>query len=144
MHCPTEGGFMDRSPELEKVVVAWFDAASGGDPSVVDRHLSNDPETLLVGSDPNEWFRGTAAAEYMRRSMKESGGNTRTLSDTEAFSEGTVGWAVTRFTLSFPDGSSVSPRWSAVFHQEDGEWRIVHLHASIGVPNEESGWVSGR
>lgn len=52
-----------------------------------------------------------------------------------------MGWAVTRFTLTFPDGSSVSPRWSAVFHQEDGDWKIVQLHASLGVSNEEAGWV---
>ena len=107
---------MNRSPELEKLVVAWFDAAARGDPSLVDRHLSQDPGTLLVGSDPDEWFRGKAATEYLRPNMEGSGGSTRSLTDTEAFTEGTVGWAVTRFTIKFPDGRSVSPRWTAVFH----------------------------
>ena len=44
---------------------------------------------------------------------------------------------VTRPTITLPDGRPASPRWSAVFHREDGEWRLVQLHASIGVPNEE-------
>ncbi len=132
---------MERSPELERFIVAWFDAATRGDPSLVDRHVSRQEGTRLVGSDPDEWFGGPAAAEFLKNELQGSGGSVRSLSDLEAFSEGTVGWAMTRFTLSFPDGSSVSPRWSAVFHKEDGQWRFVQLHASIGVTNEESGWV---
>jgi SnoaL-like protein len=132
---------MNRSPELEKLIVDWFDAATRGDPSMVDRHVSRDEGTRLVGSDPDEWFEGASAAEYLRKEVEGSGGNVRSTADTEAFTEGTVGWAMTRLTLTFPDGSSISPRWSAVFHQEDGEWKFVQLHASIGVPNEEAGWV---
>jgi adenylate cyclase len=133
---------MERSPEIEKLVSAWFDAASRGDPSLIDQRVSQDERTLLVGTDPDEWFPGRAAAEYLRGQIDASGGIQRTLDEVHAFAEGTVGWAVTRFTIAFPDGRSASPRWSAVFHQEDGDWRIVHLHASIGVSNEASGWVS--
>lgn len=132
---------MERSPELEKFIVAWFDAATRGDASLVDRHVSRQEGTRLVGSDPDEWFGGAAAAEFLKKELQGPGGGVRSLSDLEAFSEGTVGWGLTRFTLAFSDGSSVSPRWSAVFHKEDGEWKFVQLHASIGVTNEESGWV---
>jgi hypothetical protein len=52
-----------------------------------------------------------------------------------------VGWAATRLTITLPDGGQVSPRWSAVFHREDGEWRFVQTHASIAVPNDQIGWV---
>ena len=131
---------MERSPDLEKLVVSWFDAATRGDPSMVDRHVSREEGTLLVGSDPNEWFPGKTAAQFLRTEVKGSGGAVRSLTDIDAFTEGTVGWAMTRYTLTFPDGGSVSPRWSAVFHREDGEWKIVHLHASIGISNDESGW----
>jgi hypothetical protein len=40
-----------------------------------------------------------------------------------------------------PDGKHVSLRWSAVFHRENDDWKFVQTHASIGVPNEEIGWV---
>ena len=132
---------MERSPELEKVVVQRFDAATRGDPSLIDRHVSRQGGRRLVGTDPDEWFEGSAAAEFLREGLPGGGGGVRSLSDLQAFSEGTVGWAMTRFTLTFPDGSSVSPRWSAVFHREDDEWKFVQLHASVGVTNEESGWV---
>jgi ketosteroid isomerase-like protein len=132
---------VEPSPDLEELVLAWFEAASRGDSSLVDQHLSQDEGNLLVGSDPDEWFGGKAAADYLKTEVGGSGGSDRPLEVIHAFTEGTVGWAVTRFTLTFPDGSSVSPRWSAVFHQEDGAWKIVHLHASLGISNEEAGWV---
>jgi adenylate cyclase len=134
---------MERSPDLEKLVADWFNAASRGDPSLIDRHVSLDPGALLVGTDPDEWFPGKAAADYLRSQIPGSGGLKRTLEGLRAFSEGSMGWAVTRFSLTFPDGRSISPRWSAVFHQEDGDWKIVHLHASLGISNDESGWVQG-
>jgi hypothetical protein len=39
--------------------------------------------------------------------------------NTEAFQGGDGRWAVTRQTIILPDGRQVSPRWTAVFH-EDG------------------------
>ena len=38
-----------------------FAAASRGDPSVVGDHVSMDPGTRVVGSDPAEWLRGRNA-----------------------------------------------------------------------------------
>jgi hypothetical protein len=37
-----------------------------------------------------------------------------------------------------PDGGKVTPRWSAIFHREDGGWKMVHLHASVAVGNAEA------
>ncbi len=36
-----------------------------------------------------------------------------------------------------PNGKKASPRWGDVFHREDGQGKLVQLHASIGVGNEE-------
>jgi hypothetical protein len=73
--------------------------------------------------------------------VQSAGGNaTFSPADVEAFHEGTVGWATTVVTITMPDGRHVSPRWSAVFHLEDGSWRFVQTHASIGVANEDIGW----
>lgn len=133
---------MERSPELEGLVSAWFEAASKGDASLIDRHVSREGSTRLIGSDPTEWVAGPDVAGFLRGEVEGSGGNVSfSPSETEAFSEGSVGWAATRLTITLPDGKSVSPRWSAVFHREDGEWRFVQTHASIAVSNEEIGWV---
>jgi len=134
---------MEPSPELEDLVRTWFDAASSGDASVVDRLVSARPEVRLIGSDPAEWLSGGEdIARFLRGEVEGAGGVVSfSPSETEAFSEGTVGWATTRLTITMPDGRSVSPRWSSVFHREDDGWRFVQTHASIGIPNDEIGWI---
>ncbi len=130
-----------RSPEIEDLVRAWFAAASSGDPSLIERHVSRDPATRLIGSDRSERLSGNAIASFLRGEVEGGGGKaTFAPTETEAFSEGTVGWATTLLTITLPDGRSVSPRWSAVLHREDDEWRFVQTHASIGVSNDDIGW----
>jgi hypothetical protein len=133
---------MERSPELEQLVVDWFEAASRGDPSVVDARVSPGDGTRLIGSDPEEVLSGGRdVAQFLRSEVEGAGGDVSFApADTEAFEEGTVGWATTNLTITLPDGRHIAPRWSAVFHREDGVWMFVQTHASIGVGNEDVGW----
>ena len=58
------------------------------------------------------------------------------LDDVKAFREGSVGWAAGAWV--FRDGGQARPvRLTAVLHDEDGDWKTVQSHASIGVPNEQ-------
>ena len=134
---------MHRSLEIEQLVHAWFDAASRGDAALVDAHVSLADATRLIGSDPSEIYAGgLAVVEFLKGEVESAGGHaTFAPADIEAFSEGTVGWATTRLKITMPDGKYVAPRWSAVFHREDGAWKFVHTHASIGVANDDVGWV---
>jgi ketosteroid isomerase-like protein len=133
---------VERSRDLENLVVAWFDAASSGDASLVEAHVSPSDGTRLIGSDPGEVFSGGSAVAQFLKGEVEGAGGTATFSpaDVEAFSEGSVGWATTNLTITLPDGKHVSPRWSAVFHMEDGVWKFVQTHASIGIANDDIGW----
>lgn len=134
---------MEQSAEIEALVVTWFESASRGDSSLVDRHVSPDAGTILIGSDPDEILRGGAAVVgFLRSEVAAAAGNaTFTPRDVRAFREGNVGWATALLTITLPDGRHVSPRWSAVVHLEDGVWRFVQTHASIGVQNDQIGWV---
>jgi ketosteroid isomerase-like protein len=134
---------VERSTEIEELVEAWFSAATRGDTSLVARLVSQSDATRLIGSDPSEVFRGgPAVSEFLTGEVEGAGGHaTFTPSDTEAFREGSVAWATTNVTIAMPDGRQIAPRWSAVFHQEDGTWKFVHTHASIAVPNDQIGWI---
>ena len=55
----------------------------------------------------------------------------------KAFTEGTVGWAADRPTFVV-GGKEIPLRLTLVLHREGGEWKVVQLHSSIGVPNEEA------
>jgi len=124
------------------LVEEWFAAASRGDASVVDRYVTPDAAVRIVGSDPEEWIKGgELAAEFLRSEVAGAGGEvTFTPSETEGYTEGDVGWAATKLTISMPDGNRVQPRWTAVLIRQGG-WKFVQTHASIAVPNGEVGWT---
>ncbi len=55
-----------------------------------------------------------------------------------AYREDMVGWVADQGTSTLPDGSEVPFRLTAVFHQENGDWKLIQEHASLGVSNEEA------
>jgi ketosteroid isomerase-like protein len=134
---------MERSSEVEQLIVAWFEAVTKGDPSLVATHVSPSDMTRLIGSDPSEVFTGgEAVSAFLAGEVAGAGGHaTFTPTDIEAFREGNVAWATTQLTISIPERGQVSPRWSAVLRFEDETWKFVQTHASIGVPNDQIGWV---
>ncbi len=130
---------MEPSPELREIIVGWFEAAAIGDVSWRDRHVSRQAGMRIVGTDPKEWLHGEQAYAFLKEEAERVGGKIKVIvPDAEAFTEGDVGWGVARPVITLPDGAQVSPRWSAVFHREEGQWKLVQLHASIGVSNEEA------
>jgi hypothetical protein len=130
---------MEAAPEIRDIISAWFEAAAIGDASWRDRHVSRAQGTRIVGTDPEEFLDGAKAYDFLRNEALAVGGKIKvTVGFVEAFKEGSVGWGVALPTIQLPNGDTASPRWSAVFHQEDGDWKLVQLHASIPVTNAES------
>jgi hypothetical protein len=104
----------------------------------VDHHISHKDGVRLVGTDPSEMLDGENVAEFLREEVKAMGGVIKVSpGEIEAYQEGPVGWGLAHPTLTLPNGMQFSPRWSAVFHREDGAWKLVQLHASVGVSNEQ-------
>ena len=129
---------MNASPELRNVIAGWFESVSTGDTTWTNRHISPSAGVRLVGTDPNEMLAGEKVAEFLQEEVSAMAGLVKvSLGEVEAYAEGTVGWGLAQPTLTLPNGKEVSPRWSAVFHQEDGQWKLVQLHASVGITNEE-------
>jgi hypothetical protein len=131
---------MQASPELHTIIAAWFiawESVSNGKPFWADHHLSRRAELHTIGTDPSEWFEGEKAFEHMKQEMNETGGIKFSPGEIKAWQEGAVGWGIAHPTLTLPNGKRVLIRWSAVFHQEEGEWKMVQLHMSVGIPNEQ-------
>lgn len=128
---------MQASTELCNVINEFFRATSNGDVSWVTRHVSRRAGVRLVGTDSAEWLEGQKVAQFLAEEAKALGGVVKVSpGDTEAYEEGSVGWGLSNPILTMPDGREISPRWSAVFHREDHEWKLVQLHASVGIANE--------
>lgn len=129
---------MERSDELKGVVLTAFENFSSQDTSWINRHTSRHEGVLVIGTDPNEWIEGgERVAESAQQEIRESTARFSSAGGVEAFVEGTVGWASSRPVWTLEDGTEVPARWTGVFHQEDGEWKMVQGHISVGVPNED-------
>jgi ketosteroid isomerase-like protein len=112
-------------------------ALERGDIDHIDRTTSREPGVVAIGSDPGEYSRERdQIIELMRQSTPEVGMHIHAgIDEIRGYEDGDVGWA--DGTGSFTrDGDSVSVRFTGVARREDGEWRIVQTHASIGVPND--------
>ncbi len=128
---------MERSDELRDVILASVEAAARQDTSQIDRYISRHEGALSIGTDPNEWTEGgEQVAEEFKQETQDST-DKFSLGEVEAFVEGTVGWASSRPVWTLEDGREIPARWTGVFHREDGEWKLVQAHVSVGVPNEE-------
>ena len=140
---------MEETDELRELTRRFFESATTGNLSFVDRHVSRQEEAVFIGTDPGEWWEGVDELREVLRTQAEVMGGLHMLPGTSrAYREGTVGWVIDRdasFRLS--DGTEVPFRNTCIFHREDGEWKLVHAHASIGVWNDEAlrpGWVAQR
>ena len=81
---------------------------------------------------------GPQVAEVLKQEMQDTTDIVEiSTKDLDAFVEGTVGWVSVRLIWTLEDGTEIPTRWTAVFHQEDDEWKMVQAHTSVGVPNEE-------
>jgi SnoaL-like domain len=130
---------MEQSRELREVMLRFYEALSSGDTSFLERHISTTGDVRGIGTDPEEWWAGGRLLEVWKEQIEALGGSMPLAAgDPEAYSEGSVGWVADRPTLKMPGAGEVPLRFTAVFHRENGDWKIVQSHGSLGVSNEES------
>jgi SnoaL-like protein len=90
----------------------------------------------VIGSGPGEGHdkAGDVSDLHLggRRIRLESGANPR------GWEEENVGFAIDKPRFVLPDGSFLQTRVTGVLRREDDDWKIVHLHFSVGVPDEEA------
>ena len=128
---------VERSSEIEQVLQDIIDAMARSDLDAITQQTSREDCVVGIGSDPAEWTEGAAEfLELMRESLPDAELRLRaTLDDVKGFREGDVGWAAGRGSFMVGD-QRVGVRLTVVLRQEDGGWKLVQTHASIGVPNE--------
>ncbi len=132
---------MEQSDELRDLTLRFYEATATGDLSFLERYVSRREGTVFVGTDPGEWWEGFEAFVEAMRAQSEAmeGGGLQIVSgQLQAYREGNVGWVIDRDALfRLPDGTEIPFRNTLVFRLEEGEWKLVHGHSSIGVRNEE-------
>jgi ketosteroid isomerase-like protein len=128
----------ERSPEIEQVLRDTVEAMGRSDFGVIERHTSRDACVVSIGSDASEWAEGFDEIMRLFRGSTPEGelGLRAGVEEVKGFREGSVGWVAARMWFEI-DGRRIPVRLTGVVHQEDGEWKAVQNHASIGVRNEQ-------
>lgn len=130
---------MEQSSELKAVLLSFYEALTTGDIGFIKNITSRRDGVLMIGTDPNEWWADYETIIRINEAqIKEMGGIPIEAGDPQAFSQGSVGWVADQAKVKLPDGSEVPFRLTGVLHKENGEWKMIQWHVSIGVPNEEA------
>jgi hypothetical protein len=127
---------MQESSAVREAIERFYKAFTDNDVATFEtRLLSGEAGITAIGSAPHEWHEGP---ESFKQEFGMPGVRLEAGDDLRAWAEGSVGWTVDRPSFLLPDGSSFQVRMTTVFHQEDGDWKIVQLHASVGIADEEA------
>lgn len=137
-HVSSGMGFQ-RSPELEAVVRRLWKVFTSGSVEALSNMISSSPDVRFVLSADDHWIAGSddlvrnvaARSSLMDIERIE-------LDRLEAFEIDEVGWGACTVTVFYRSGDSHSYRSTTTFAVEQGVWKVVQQHSSVGVPEEQA------
>jgi hypothetical protein len=130
---------MKASNELKELTLRGLEAFASEGLGFFTRRIAHQDGALAIGTDPKEWWEGYETITQIFKAQSEAmQGMAVAKSETQAYSEGSVGWAASQLMFRLPDGTEFPVRLTIVYHQENGDWKVVQWHGSLGVANEES------
>jgi ketosteroid isomerase-like protein len=132
---------MRTSAEVTAGLQAFYEAFNTHDVARVEERMAHGDGVSVIGSAPGEghddragWLHayetGIAAAGF----TLEGGDAPKGFAD----DEGDAGYATDTPSFVMPDGSRLPTRLTAVLVNEAGEWKVAHMHFSVGVPDEDA------
>jgi ketosteroid isomerase-like protein len=124
---------MQPSDAVRDAMLHFYDRLSASDVASFDDVVAPDA-ALIIGTAPGEWV---TERDRMRFGFETEGVRLETGGTIVAYEEGSMGWVADEPTFYFPDGSAMRTRLTAILRQEAGNWALVHMHVSVGVPDEE-------
>jgi len=130
---------VERSDAVRDGMLAFYERFSAGDAEAFANGIATCDGVSVIGSGPGEghgdrdsWLHAYAT-QIGAMGIRLEGGD-----DPVGYEEGTVGFGTDTPRFVLQDGSYVPTRMTAVLRQEGGEWKIVHLHFSVGVGDEDA------
>lgn len=129
---------MEPCDELKNIVLRHYgNFESHNQSETIQEMYSLQEGVTIIGYGADEWFDNRNAIQQV---IKEGGSSQLNVEvhTMKAYSEGSVGWTVDQVRVILPDGDELPIRHTRIFHREDGTWKMVHLHVSMGVAEEKT------
>lgn len=126
-----------HSPAIQALVERYAEAVRVGDLETVATLIDEGDDVLIIGTDPEEWWKGRETVLGVYRAQQAEMGETvgiSTLDLDTAMEIGDAGWFAGRIRLQVPTGD-LGLRVSGTVRRSGDEWRIVHMHVSVGAEN---------
>jgi SnoaL-like domain len=124
---------MEQSQAVRDAALEFYRSISSTDSetAISEQTTSDDDAALLIGTDEDEWVEGRQGCIAAFTEQAQAGVVVEP-GDIQAYAEGTVGWIADRPTVVLPDGRRIRTRVTAVYRLEDGRWRQLASHMSVG------------
>ena len=124
---------MAPSSEIRDTMLEFYRRQLAGESDEANDLISRDPGLVFIGS-AGEWVDDQ---DTLRSGTQVPGEGLVAGPNPVAYADGDRGFYADQPTWLFADGSRVEMRLSAVLRREAPGWRIVHVHMSVSVPDDE-------
>lgn len=125
------------SPEIAAIARRWHEAYASGDSATMVNLLTGDALLYYVGTAPEEIGRGPEFRHAFGRFVEAHPPMRLRFTSIDGFACGPAGWSITVHEAEAPDGTAAEVRTTLIFHLQQGQWRIAHVHNSIPRTNTE-------
>jgi len=132
---------MEASTVVRDAVLEFYRGVTTKAIERFDDIVSAEPATLVIGTAPDEWVTDRPR---LRFGFETEGITLEPGPNPTGYLEGTMGWFVDEPWFGFPGGAGMRTRLTAVVREESARWKVVHMHFSVGVPDDEVQGLQAR
>jgi hypothetical protein len=130
---------VEKSPELEAVFKRTWRLWAEGSLNALANMVSSGPGVLFVLPDDANWIAGSDDLTRVLAERSNRMGIERVEFDrVQAHEVGDFGWAAGVVTIVRSSGESETVRSTTSYVIEDGVWKVVQIHTSLGFSDEEA------
>ena len=123
--------------EIRKVLDEMLEALNSGDAERLRAVLSERPDAVHIGTDAEEWWTSKLLLDAAAVDVHGENDVRAVADDLDIHVHGDIAFIEGRGRFTRADGAERPVRMTGVLVREDGQWKVVQSHASIGVPNAD-------